>query len=231
MHEMRRWVALGTLLLLLAGCGTPTAPGAANSTASPTSTAAPATDVSSGTGDQGGQTERKQYTAPPAQVIDRARTYTAVIETTKGTMKAELYARDTPRTVNNFVVLSRDGFYNGVKFHRIIKEFMVQTGDPQGDGTGGPGYEFEDEPVTRPYSRGTLAMANHGPNTNGSQFFIVHADAPLDPNYTIFGKVTEGLNVLDAIANVPVEPNPMARDELSLPKEDVRITRITIEER
>ncbi len=231
MHEMRRWVALGTLLLLLAGCGTPTAPGAANSTASPTSTAAPATGVSSGTGDQGGQTERKQYTAPPEQVIDRARTYTAVIETTKGTMKAELYARDTPRTVNNFVVLARDGFYNGVKFHRIVKDFMVQTGDPQGDGTGGPGYEFEDEPVTRPYSRGTLAMANHGPNTNGSQFFIVHADAPLDPNYTIFGRVTEGLNVLDAIANVPVEPNPMARDELSLPREDVRITRITIEER
>ena len=131
-------------------------------------------------------------------------------------------------TVNNFVVLARDGFYQDVRFHRIIKDFMVQTGDPEGTGAGGPGYDFEDEPVTRDYTRGTLAMANSGPNTNGSQFFIIHNDYPLDKDYTIFGKVTEGLEVLDAIANVPVAAN--ARGELSAPQEEVLITDITITE-
>jgi cyclophilin family peptidyl-prolyl cis-trans isomerase len=162
-------------------------------------------------------------------VIDPSKQYLATIETTKGTMQAELYPGDAPLTVNNFVVLARDDFYDGIKFHRIVANFMVQTGDPQGDGTGGPGYSFEDEPVTRDYERGTLAMANSGPNTNGSQFFIVHADAGLPKSYTIFGKLTEGLDVLDAIAAVPVSLNPMSGEE-SLPQEEVLITDITIQE-
>ncbi len=199
---------------------------ASSTTTSPNQAATPA-----GTGAEtgGASPARKQYSAPPAMVIDPSKHYTATIKTTKGTMKAELYANEAPLTVNNFVVLSRDGFYNGIKFHRIIKGFMVQTGDPRGDGTGGPGYEFKDEPVTRDYTRGTLAMANAGPNTNGSQFFIVHKDAGLQKNYTIFGKLTEGFETLDAIAGTPVSPD--ARGEPSVPQEDVRITGITIDEK
>ena len=135
--------------------------------------------------------------------IDPSKHYTATIDTSLGTMKADLFASDAPITVNNFVFLARQGFYDGVTFHRVIPNFMAQTGDPTGTGTGGPGYRFNDEPVTRKYVRGTLAMANAGPNTNGSQFFIVHKDYPLPPNYTIFGKVTDGLDTLDKIATTP----------------------------
>ena len=206
-------------------------PAATAAGAQPAATPASAQPPATAEGAQpvGGNTQRKQYTAPPAMLIDPDKQYTATIETTKGSMKVELYAKDAPRTVNNFVVLARDGFYDGVIFHRVIKDFMVQTGDPEGTGAGGPGYEFEDEPVTRDYTRGTLAMANRGPDTNGSQFFIVHADYPLDKNYTIFGKVTEGLDVLDAIASVPVGPNPVTGED-SVPQEEVRITTIRIEE-
>jgi cyclophilin family peptidyl-prolyl cis-trans isomerase len=133
--------------------------------------------------------------------IDVAKTYTATIETTAGTMTAELFASEAPRTVNNFVFLAREGFYADVIFHRVISGFMIQGGDPTGTGTGGPGYRFADEPVARQYLRGTLAMANAGPDTNGSQFFVMHADYPLPPNYTIFGKLSAGEEVLDAIAN------------------------------
>jgi cyclophilin family peptidyl-prolyl cis-trans isomerase len=132
-------------------------------------------------------------------------------------------------TVNNFVFLARDGYYDGVTFHRIMRDFMVQAGDPQGSGSGGPGYRFADEPVNRGYTRGTVAMANAGPNTNGSQFFIVHgSDAGLPPSYTIFGVVTSGLETLDAIADTPVGASP--RGELSVPLEPVIIERIVIEE-
>ena len=170
-----------------------------------------------------------QYSAPPAMQIDQNKRYTASSQTTHGAMTAELFAQDAPLTVNNFVFLAREGFYDGVPFHRIIKDFMAQTGDPTGTGTGGPGYRFQDEPVRRPYQRGTLAMANAGPNTNGSQFFIIHQDYPLPPNYTIFGRVTEGLDTLDKIANVPVRASQ--RGEMSVPQEDVRITSVSIEER
>lgn len=142
----------------------------------------------------------KQYAAPPALSIDLAKTYTATIETVAGTMELELYAAEAPMTVNNFVFLAREGFYDNVIFHRVIKGFMIQGGDPTGTGRGGPGYRFADETVTRKYTRGTLAMANAGPNTNGSQFFIMHSDYGLPPAYTIFGKLTSGLEVLDAIA-------------------------------
>ena len=118
----------------------------------------------------------KSYAKQPDQTIDPSKTYTATIETTAGTMTAELFPSEAPTTVNNFVFLAREDFYDGVIFHRVIHDFMIQGGDPTGTGTGGPGYKFNDEPVKRKYRRGTLAMANAGPNTNGSQFFIMHAD-------------------------------------------------------
>jgi cyclophilin family peptidyl-prolyl cis-trans isomerase len=142
----------------------------------------------------------KSYSAPPQMAIDPAKTYSAAIDTSAGTMTAELFASEAPKTVNNFVFLARDGFYDGVIFHRVISGFMIQGGDPTGTGTGGPGYRFADEPVVRKYSRGILAMANAGPNTNGSQFFVMHADYGLPPNYTIFGRLTSGEDVLDKIA-------------------------------
>jgi cyclophilin family peptidyl-prolyl cis-trans isomerase len=142
----------------------------------------------------------KSYAAPPQLTIDPAHTYSASIETSAGTMTAELFASEAPKTVNNFVFLARDGYYDGVIFHRVIPGFMIQGGDPTGTGRGGPGYKFNDEPVTRRYNRGILAMANAGPNTNGSQFFVMHADYGLPPNYTIFGRLTAGEDVLDKIA-------------------------------
>ncbi len=144
----------------------------------------------------------KQYPSPPAMQIDPAKTYTAVIETSRGPVTVELDAANAPKTVNNFVALARDGFYDGVVFHRVIPNFMVQGGDPTGTGRGGPGYQFEDETRGNPnrHGRGVLSMANAGPNTNGSQFFITHAPQPhLDGKHTVFGRVTEGLDVVDAI--------------------------------
>jgi len=147
-------------------------------------------------------------------------------------LSVNLLAKEAPTTVNNFVFLAREGFYDGVKFHRIIKGFMVQTGDPKGDGTGGPGYTFVDEPVASNYDRGVLAMANRGPNTNGSQFFIVHSDEVnlrLPKNYTVFGRVAQGVEVVDQIASVPVGSSPTG--EMSVPQTEVRITKVAIEER
>jgi cyclophilin family peptidyl-prolyl cis-trans isomerase len=155
--------------------------------------------------------------------VDRAKQYTATIETTAGSMVAELFAADAPMTVNNFVFLAREGFYNDVIFHRVISGFMIQGGDPTGTGTGGPGYRFPDEPVRRPYTRGTLAMANAGPNTNGSQFFIMHADYPLSPDYTVFGKLISGEDVVDAIANA-------AKGANDRPIDPVKMTSVTIAE-
>jgi len=145
----------------------------------------------------------KQYSAPPALSLDLSKKYTATIVTSAGTMVAELFVEDAPLTVNNFVFLAREGYYDGVIFHRVISGFMIQGGDPTGTGRGGPGYRFADEPVKRQYLRGTLAMANAGPNTNGSQFFVMHADYPLPPAYTIFGKLTDGEPTIDAIAKAP----------------------------
>jgi len=155
--------------------------------------------------------------------IDPAKTYTATIKTNLGTIVCDLFTSDAPNTVNNFVFLAREGFYDGVIFHRVISGFMIQGGDPTGTGTGGPGYRFADEPVQRPYKRGTLAMANAGRNTNGSQFFIMHRDYPLPPNYTIFGKANSGEEVVDSIANTPTG----AQDR---PRTPVTIESITIAE-
>jgi cyclophilin family peptidyl-prolyl cis-trans isomerase len=165
----------------------------------------------------------KQYSSPPAMSIDPSKKYTAVIETSAGSMTAEFFPGDAPKTVNNWIFLAKDGFYDGVIFHRCIKGFMIQGGDPTGTGRGGPGYRFDDEKVTKPYSRGTLAMANAGPNTNGSQFFIMHADYGLPPSYTIFGKLTEGIEVVDKIATAPTG----AQDR---PNDPVTINSITITE-
>jgi cyclophilin family peptidyl-prolyl cis-trans isomerase len=171
----------------------------------------------------------KQYSSPPDMSIDTGKTYTAKINTTEGTMTAELFTDDAPQTVNNFVFLARDGYYNDVIFHRTIEGFMIQGGDPTGTGAGGPGYRFADEPVKRQYMRGTLAMANAGPNTNGSQFFVMHADYPLPPNYTIFGKLTEGEDVLDKIATAPTKRSRSG--ENSEPVNPAKITSVEIDEK
>lgn len=170
----------------------------------------------------------KQYAQAPEMKIDPAKTYTATIETNKGTVTAELFPADAPNTVNNFVCLADDGYFNGTPFHRIVKGFVIQGGDPTGTGMGGPGYKFNDEPVSREYERGTLAMANAGPNTNGSQFFIVLDDlrGKLPKNYTIFGKVTEGLDVVDAIANTPTSVGRSG--EKSTPNEAITVEKVTI---
>ena len=148
---------------------------------------------------------------------------TATIHTNHGAIELELFDDDAPKTVENFLSLARDGFYDGVSFHRVIPDFMVQGGDPTGTGSGGPGYQFEDEFNDHPVARGALAMANAGPNTNGSQFFVVTAEACpwLDGKHTVFGRVTTGMDVVDRISELPrdsrdkpVEPATMERVEI-----------------
>ena len=158
-------------------------------------------------GDTGGDvTMPKTYSAPPPMVIDVDKQYTATIETEKGSIVLELFAADAPKTVNNFVFLAREGFYDGTTFHRVIPGFMVQGGDPTGTGAGGPGYTFEDEFSQRSHTAGTLSMANSGPNTNGSQFFITYApQSHLDGKHTVFGQVIEGTDVLADLT--PRDPN------------------------
>ncbi len=165
-------------------------------------------------------------TAPQSVTIDVAKKYSAIVHTTKGDMTVELAAAATPKTVNNFVYLARAHFYDNTIFHRVIKGFMIQGGDPQGTGMGGPGYKFADESFTGEYTKGTIAMANAGPNTNGSQFFIMHADYALPKNYVIFGKVTKGLEVVDAIATSPVTRSDSG--ENSKPVEPVTVKSVEI---
>jgi peptidyl-prolyl cis-trans isomerase B (cyclophilin B) len=147
----------------------------------------------------------------------------ATLHTNQGAIAVELFDGDAPKTVENFRKLAGDGFYDGVIFHRVIPDFMIQGGDPTGTGTGGPGYTFEDEFNDQPVARGALAMANAGPNTNGSQFFIVTADACpwLDGKHTVFGRVTDGMDVVDAISQVPT-------GGADRPREDVVIERIDL---
>jgi cyclophilin family peptidyl-prolyl cis-trans isomerase len=142
----------------------------------------------------------------------------ATMQTNQGTIELDLFDDDAPKTVDNFKKLAGDGFYDGVIFHRVIPDFMIQGGDPTGTGSGGPGYQFEDEFNDNPVERGALAMANAGPNTNGSQFFIVTADACpwLDGKHTVFGRVTEGMDVVDAISNVQTGPGDRPRDEVRI---------------
>lgn len=143
-----------------------------------------------------------QWSTPPAMTIDAKKGYLATVETDRGTIEIELFPQYAPKTVNNFVFLAKDGYYDGVSFHRVIANFMIQGGDPTGTGRGGPGYKFEDEFKGNPmrHETGSLSMANAGPGTNGSQFFITHAPQPhLDGKHTVFGKVVKGQDVVNAI--------------------------------
>ena len=164
----------------------------------------------------------KQYKQPDL-VIKVGKSYTAIIKTSVGDITVEL-SKDTPITTNNFVFLAQEKFYDGVIFHRVMPGFMIQGGDPTGTGMGDPGYKFADEKFTGEYKRGTIAMANSGPNTNGSQFFIMHADYDLPPNYVIFGMTKSGLEVVDKIASAKIGPNDR-------PIEPVTIISIEIQEK
>jgi peptidyl-prolyl cis-trans isomerase B (cyclophilin B) len=158
----------------------------------------------------------KQYPQPPAMQIDTAKSYTATFDTSRGVIVCDLFPKEAPKTVNNFVFLARDGFYDGTTFHRVIQNFMIQGGDPTGTGRGGPGYRFEDEVKDNPHKHqvGSLSMANAGPNTNGSQFFITHVVTDwLDGKHTVFGQVKSGQDVVNAI------------------QQGDRLNRVTIEEK
>ena len=167
----------------------------------------------------------KSWSSPPPMSVDPAKRYTAEMVTSKGTMVIALDPDAAPKTVNNFVFLAREGFYDGVTFHRVIPGFVLQGGDPQGTGTGGPGYKFEDElPKPGRYELGSLAMANAGPNTNGSQFFVISGPdgMRLPPQYSLFGKVVKGLDVVAAIDAIGTRSGS--------PSETVTIESVTITE-
>jgi len=149
----------------------------------------------------------------------------ATLHTNHGPIEVELFDDDAPKTVDNFVKLARDGFYDGVTFHRVIPDFMIQGGDPTGSGTGGPGYTFEDEFNDHKVVRGALAMANAGPNTNGSQFFVVTAEATpwLDGKHTVFGQVTQGMDVVDKISSVDTDSNDKPREPVVIERVELPV--------
>jgi cyclophilin family peptidyl-prolyl cis-trans isomerase len=166
----------------------------------------------------------KQWKTPPSMSIDPKKKYKARLDTDKGTIVIELFASEAPKTVNNFVFLAREGFYDGLIFHRVLNDFMAQGGDPTGTGTGGPGYKFEDEfHISLKHDKpGVLSMANAGPNTNGSQFFITHVPTPwLDKKHSVFGQVIQGMDVLMAIP---------ARDPSKAGSPAVKLNKVTIDE-
>lgn len=214
-------IALGVGLLsgILTACGAgvrPTVAPASGGTSVPAlgsqpsgaASSAPASAAATG----------KQYSAPPAMTIDQNKTYIATIKTNQGDIKVQLDAKNAPITVNNFVFLARDHFYDGVIFHRVIKGFMIQGGDPTGTGRGGPGYKFADEPVKGPYEIGSIAMANSGANTNGSQFFICEGQqcTTLPPSYNLFGKTIDGLDVVHKIANIPTSTGDRPTQQVTI---------------
>jgi peptidylprolyl isomerase len=171
----------------------------------------------------GSAPRQQQFAEPPEMGIDPSKRYTATMETSLGTIVIALDAINAPITVNSFVFLAAQHYYDGVIFHRIINGFVCQGGDPTGTGRGGPGYRFPDEPVKRRYEIGSVAMANAGPNTNGSQFFLISgpSGAGLPPQYNHFGQIVKGLDVLEAMQNV-------ATDRQDRPREDVVINSVTI---
>lgn len=225
--KLKLLIPLIFVVTLLASCTTQSKPEASEASAPPQSTPTAQSSVA--------PTAQTPSTSPQAQPTSTTNSNEkvkimkkATIETNQGTIVIEFYSTDAPKTVENFQKLASSGFYNNLIFHRVIKGFMIQGGDPSGNGTGGPGYKFNDE-INKDsdlyktgYKKGIVAMANSGPNTNGSQFFIMHADYPLPPSYTIFGKVVEGQDVIDKIANVqtgpqdrPVEPVVMKSVKLA----------------
>lgn len=165
----------------------------------------------------------------PQMQINVEKDYQAVLTTDKGDIAIDLFENKTPITVNNFIYLTNNGFYNNTIFHRIVKGFMIQGGDPNGDGTGGPGYRFADESFNGEYERGIVAMANAGPNTNGSQFFIMHQNYNLPKNYVIFGKVISGMDIVDKIAESSVGKN--SSGENSKPITPTKIISVSILEK
>ena len=210
---MRRLIASTALvatmaLPVLAGCG--------SSDSASADTAATAA-----------QEGAKSWSSPPAQTIDAKATYTATLATSEGDITIALDPKAAPKAVNNFVFLSKQGFYDGVTFHRVIPGFVIQGGDPDGNGTGGPGYTFEDElPEAGAYKLGSVAMANSGPNTNGSQFFIITGDqgVALPPSYSLFGQVTKGQDVAEKIST-------MAAPGTETPEPPVTIEKVTVQEK
>lgn len=214
-----RVLALLLVMFVLAGCGA----------ASPASSAASAT-VTPVTGPTNTAPANGPYKHPPAMTINIHHRYFADITTTDGAFTIKLLPNVAPITVNNFVFLARHHYYDHNIFHRIMAGFMIQTGDPTGTGFGGPGYTFKDEPVTMKYRPGVVAMANHGPNTNGSQFFIVTGPqaSSLPPAYTIFGKVIHGMKVVEKLSNTPVTQTPSG--ELSQPLKTVMMKKVIIRE-
>lgn len=209
----------GLLIVLLAGCATkaPTAP----QTTQPGQPGQPAVQA-------------KTWSSEPTMQIDPKKPYHAIIHTNLGDVSIKLFPEDAPKTVNNFIFLANNQFYDGLKFHRVLKSFMIQTGDPKGNGTDGPGYEFTDELSSKhTYASGVVAMANSGPNTNGSQFFIGSgsdvASLNQNPDYTIFGQVDGGMDVVDKIASVKVGPS--SSSEVSSPLESVNMKSVEILEK
>ena len=170
----------------------------------------------------------QQWESPPEMALESGVDYQARITTNLGEVVVDLFENEAPIAVNNFVFLAEQGFYENVPFHRVLSGFVIQSGDPTGTGRGGPGYRFQDEPISKEYAPGTLAMANAGPNTNGSQFFITLSDlsGQLPKNYTIFGEVLEGQDVVDAVAGVPVTVSESG--ERSKPTEAVFIRDVEI---
>ena len=168
----------------------------------------------------------KQYPAPPPMSIDPNKNYTATIQTTLGDIVVDLYPKDAPGHVNSFIFLSKDGFYDGVIFHRVINGFMIQGGDPTGTGTGGPGYQLKAEFNSKKHTRGVLSAArSSNPNSAGSQFFLMHGDSPhLDGQYTAYGKIIKGIEVVDKIANLPVDANDR-------PRTPPKINHVVVEEK
>lgn len=237
------WLAMSIgVAVLLGACGTESGSTPGDATSQSTIAAPNAdADIASGcwTADDRGSSEEEgngekvahqQWKTPPAMAIDANKTYTATLETSAGTITVDFYPKDAPNTVNNFVCLARAGYYDGTPFHRIIDGFVIQGGDPTGTGAGGPGYKFADEPITREYLKGTLAMANAGPNTNGSQFFICtdNLQGKLGKNYTIFGQVTGGMDVIDKLNKTPVQASRSG--ERSSPINPVTLIKATITE-
>src|SRR5919201_3452922 len=173
----------------------------------------------------------KTWGIPKVAPLDTHKTYTAVVTTNKGVITIKLLPKVAPIAVQSFIFLAQHHYFDGVRFHRVVPGLVIQGGDPIGTGLCGPGYQFMDEKVTLPYTRGTVAMANTGPNTNGSQFFIVLGDnTVLQPNYTIFGQVTSGMGAVDRIAHVPLGPSPGDENEVSKPlvKVSMKSVRITV---
>lgn len=235
---MTRLVPLAVILLVgLAGCSSPIGSG---EDPTPTPLAVDVgTDIASGCwnasqrtlalSDGTGGNQVQQWSEVPTDTLDPAKAYSATVMTNKGTFVIGLFASEAPIAVNNFVCLAKAGFFDGVVFHRIVANFVIQGGDPTGTGSGGPGYRFAEEPVTRPYTRGTVAMAKaRDPGTSGSQFFVCHADVGLPPEYTIFGEVTSGMETVDAIAAVETELG--GDGQMSSPLEPVIMESVSVTE-